>query len=121
MQKHWLLTAEEANKAMGGLSHSVSLEELLRRQVEGEPVKLNLIIKSDVGGTLEAMKTLSHRLRFRYRSQHFACSDWGITEMMYPWRIHMMVSSLDLTYAQMPRLVKLLTKPMSSENIQHYL
>ena len=49
--------AEEAKqKAMQASSRSVSLEELLRRQVEGEPVKLNLIIKSDVGGTLEAMK-----------------------------------------------------------------
>ena len=45
--------AEEAKqKAMQGFANkSVSLEELLRRQVEGEPVKLNLIIKSDVGGT----------------------------------------------------------------------
>ena len=49
--------AEEAKqKAMQAANKSVSLEELLRRQVEGEPVKLNLIIKSDVGGTLEAMK-----------------------------------------------------------------
>ena len=49
--------AEEARtKAQLAASNSVSLEELLRRQVEGEPVKLNLIIKSDVGGTLEAMK-----------------------------------------------------------------
>ncbi len=49
--------AEEAKqKAMKAASASVSLEELLRRQVEGEPVKLNLVIKSDVGGTLEAMK-----------------------------------------------------------------
>ena len=49
--------AEEAkNKAMAASSKPMSLEELLRRQVEGEPVKLNLIIKSDVGGTLEAMK-----------------------------------------------------------------
>ncbi len=49
--------AEEAKqKAQLAASNSVSLEELLRRQVEGEPVKLNLVIKSDVGGTLEAMK-----------------------------------------------------------------
>ena len=49
--------AEEAKKAAQlAASNSVSLEELLRRQVEGEPVKLNLVIKSDVGGTLEAMK-----------------------------------------------------------------
>ncbi len=49
--------AEEAKKkAQLAASKSVSLEELLRRQVEGEPVKLNLVIKSDVGGTLEAMK-----------------------------------------------------------------
>jgi translation initiation factor IF-2 len=49
--------AEEAKqKALEAAKKSVSLEELLRRQVEGEPVKLNLIIKSDVGGTLEAMK-----------------------------------------------------------------
>ena len=47
---------EAKQKAMEASNRSVSLEELLRRQVEGEPVKLNLIIKSDVGGTLEAMK-----------------------------------------------------------------
>lgn len=47
---------EEAKNQAQAASSSVSLEELLRRQVEGEPVKLNLIIKSDVGGTLEAMR-----------------------------------------------------------------
>ena len=47
---------EEAKNQAQAASSSISLEELLRRQVEGEPVKLNLIIKSDVGGTLEAMR-----------------------------------------------------------------
>lgn len=47
---------EEAKNQAHASSSPVNLEELLRRQVEGEPVKLNLIIKSDVGGTLEAMR-----------------------------------------------------------------
>jgi len=34
----------------------LTLEDLLARQEEGEVVNLNLILKSDVGGTLEAMK-----------------------------------------------------------------
>ena len=35
----------------------VTLEDLLARAEEGEKVTLNLIVKSDVGGTLEAMKS----------------------------------------------------------------
>jgi translation initiation factor IF-2 len=34
----------------------VTLEDLLKQKVEGEKLSLNLVVKSDVGGTLEAMK-----------------------------------------------------------------
>jgi translation initiation factor IF-2 len=47
---------EQARKIADSSKTPVSLEEIVRRQVEGEPVKLNLIIKSDVGGTLEAIQ-----------------------------------------------------------------
>jgi len=34
----------------------VTLEDLLKQKVEGEKLHLNLVVKADVGGTLEAMK-----------------------------------------------------------------
>ena len=37
-------------------SRKVSLEDILKIQRDGELVKLNLIVKSDVGGTLEALR-----------------------------------------------------------------
>ena len=46
---------EEKQKSAEG-SKGYSLEDLIKMQQAGETLKLNLIIKSDVGGTLEAMK-----------------------------------------------------------------
>ena len=46
---------EEKLKSAEG-SKGYSLEDLIKMQQAGETLKLNLIIKSDVGGTLEAMK-----------------------------------------------------------------
>lgn len=37
-------------------TRKVSLEDIVKMQEEGETVKLNLIVKSDVGGTLEALR-----------------------------------------------------------------
>jgi translation initiation factor IF-2 len=48
------LEEEKQRNAEGPRSYS--LEDLIKMQQEGETLKLNLIIKSDVGGTLEAMK-----------------------------------------------------------------
>jgi translation initiation factor IF-2 len=47
---------EEEKQRNADGPRSYSLEDLLKMQQAGETVKLNLIIKSDVGGTLEAMK-----------------------------------------------------------------
>ena len=47
---------EESKKSSQTATKKVTLEDLLRMQNEEETVKLNLILKSDVGGTLEAMK-----------------------------------------------------------------
>jgi len=33
-----------------------TLEDLIKQRIEGEKISLNLVVKSDVGGTLEAMK-----------------------------------------------------------------
>ena len=46
----------ERKKSSQNNTKKVTLEDLLRMQNEEETVKLNLILKSDVGGTLEAMK-----------------------------------------------------------------
>ena len=48
--------AEEARLAALAGPRSVSLEDLLARAQEGEKVTLNLIVKADVGGSLEALK-----------------------------------------------------------------
>jgi translation initiation factor IF-2 len=48
--------AEIERKATLAGPRSVSLEDLLARVGEGEIVNLNLIIKADVGGSLEALK-----------------------------------------------------------------
>ncbi|MEC9388571.1 MAG: translation initiation factor IF-2 [Myxococcota bacterium] len=45
----------ERRKAQSG-PRSVSLEELLAQASEGEKVQLNLVVKADVNGTLEAIK-----------------------------------------------------------------
>ncbi|MBM76590.1 MAG: translation initiation factor IF-2 [Proteobacteria bacterium] len=47
---------EEARQAKEQTKPKLTLEDLLRMQEEAEIIKLNLIIKSDVAGTLEAMK-----------------------------------------------------------------
>jgi translation initiation factor IF-2 len=39
-----------------GASKRMTLEELLQRGVEGEVAKLNLVVKADVGGSLEALR-----------------------------------------------------------------
>ncbi len=49
---------EEARKAdlVENIGRRVTLEDLIKQKTEGEKIVLHLIIKSDVGGTLEAMK-----------------------------------------------------------------
>ena len=47
---------QELAKQKSKTSRKVSLEDILKIQKEGELVKLNLIVKSDVGGTLEALR-----------------------------------------------------------------
>jgi translation initiation factor IF-2 len=43
-------------EAVAASNQPVSLEQLIRQKQEGEKLTLNLILRSDVGGTLEAMK-----------------------------------------------------------------
>lgn len=43
-------------EAIAASNQPVSLEQLIRQKQEGEKLTLNLILRSDVGGTLEAMK-----------------------------------------------------------------
>ena len=47
---------EKAKQQAAQKSAKMTLEDWLKRQGEGEVQKLNLVIKSDVGGTLEAIK-----------------------------------------------------------------
>jgi len=48
---------EEREQELAAKNQPVSLEKLIQQKQEGEKLGLNLIIKSDVGGTLEAMKS----------------------------------------------------------------